>query len=750
MINKQSLTLAGISLIAGLVIGGIIGHFATPSVSQQEREALKTWEQLSADNWVGAADNSDDDIINMVNANNIRENLKILTSRPHLAATPRDDELAEMLQQRFKESGFDTAEMVPYRVLLSRPNATNPNLITLHDGTREMWQSRYKEDALHPDDEAEDFVHAFNAYTPAGKVSTPPGTGVVYVNYGRVEDFDKLESLGVNVSGHIAIARYGKIFRGNKVHAAQERGAVGIIIYSDPEDVAVEGVEPTEVYPNTWFLPGSGMQRGGTFLGDGDPLTPGWPSTANAYRVDKEDAGLPKIPCQPIGYDDAKVILEKLDGAAAPSSWIGGLEGVSYQLGPAWKPEYSEWSITLTSHNTENIYRSYNVIATMKGHLEPDRYVVLGNHRDAWGFGGSDPSSGTAQLLETARVLGELKRKGWRPRRTLVFCSWGAEEYGLIGSREWVEEHILKLQSRSVAYINTDTCASGPIFQGKASPLLWDTLENVVKKIPGVRDGPTLYDEWVAYEKRRFHFLSRLKTLGSGSDYAAFTFYGGIPSMDIWFRADRHAYNLSIYPTYHTGFDTFYTVDKYTDPGFKIHQGCSRVALMLLKYFGDSAVIPYSLQQLPKAMAGGLKAFKDKDLDTKLIEIYDKYVLLSETVDNLTVATQAFMHQLKERKAETNPLILRAINDQMMNLEQAFVLPEGLPGRPGTRHAVFAPSQFDSYAAAGFPGISDLLYKIDDLSQEEKISRHKQIRRHISDLTIRTNNAINMLKEAHS
>ncbi|KAG7155531.1 Glutamate carboxypeptidase 2-like 4 [Homarus americanus] len=394
--------------------------------------------------------------------------------------------------------------------------------ITLVDGSGGVvFTSNYKEKPLRDGDDDPDFVHAFNGYAPAGSVSSEAGRGVVYVNYGRVEDFDKLEELGVNVSGCIAIARYGKIFRGNKLLHAQERGAKGMILFSDPGDVAQEGVADDDVYPYTWWLPGTGMQRGTTYMGSGDPLTPGWSSTANAYRLTMEDADLPKIPCQPIGYDDARVILEKMGGMAAPDeAWKGGLDGLAYNLGPELLDEYSGYTLHLDTHNTFQQYTSYNVIGTIKGEVEPDRYVLIGNHRDAWGFGASDPSSGTAQILETARVMGQLMADGWRPRRTLVFCSWGAEEYGLIGSTEWVEEHVEKLQERSVMYLNTDTCASGPILHVPGSPLLWDAITDITKMVPGVRQGPTVYDElkdyYTAMNKTSIEICGRRKRVEEG------------------------------------------------------------------------------------------------------------------------------------------------------------------------------------------------------------------------------------------
>lgn len=746
--NNRAVLLAAVAAAIGLLIGGLIGHFGTSKVSDGVKEKIRTYEKLVEDKWEHEAE-SKQRLLDLVNPDNLRNNLKELTKRPHLAGTARDDELAILIQQRFIEAGFDSSELVPYNVLLSNPDHSNPNLITLTNGAGQVvFTSKYKEEGLHPDDDDPEFVHAFNAYTPAGDVQTNPGTGVVYVNYGRVEDFDLLEERGIDVTGHIVMARYGKIFRGNKVKHAQERNATGIILFSDPRDVALEGVEPEDVYPNSFWLPGSGMQRGGTYTIKGDPLTPGWPSTEHAYRLEEDEVPLPKIPCQPIGYDDARVILEKMGGESPPDEWIGGLKDIPYNLGPQMLGTYNDYTLRLQTHNTRSIKRSYNVIGIIKGDIEPDRYVLLGNHRDAWGYGASDPSTGTAHLMETARVFGELLKTGWRPRRTLVFCSWGAEEYGLIGSTEWVEEHLDKLRERAVIYVNTDTCASGPILDAEGSPLIWDSIINIIKMVPGVSDGPTIYDELAAYQAAvDGKSAPELSTLGSGSDHAPFSFYCGIPSMDIAFKIDKSKYDISTYPSYHTGYETFYMVDTYTDPGFRIHQGCSRIASLILKYYADSAIIPYNLEQLPRTIEENLEKIKANGIKDKLLAIYDKFPILEESVHNFTAAAIIFVHNMNEVKGSLDPIMIRSINDQLMKLEQVFILPGGLPGRPLIRHAIFAPSQFDHYAAAAFPGISDLLYRIDTLQGDELIQREKDIRRHISDLTILMQRAVGLLKD---
>ncbi|KAK7069649.1 hypothetical protein SK128_003416 [Halocaridina rubra] len=438
-----------------------------------------------------------------------------------------------------------------------------------------------------------------------------------------------------------------------------------------------------------------------------------------------------------------------MGGQTPPPEWVGGLENIPYNLGPAMLAEYKEFTINLKTNNTRMILRSYNVIGTIKGDIEPDRYVLIGNHRDAWGYGASDPSSGTAQMLETARVFGELMKEGWRPRRTLVFCSWGAEEYGLIGSTEWVEEHVDKIQERAVVYVNTDTCASGPILNAPASPLLWDSIVEISKQVPGVRDGPTVYDEWAAYHAVQNKSEPEMRTLGSGSDYAPFAFYSGVPCIDIWFRTDKNKYDISTYPYYHTGYETFYMVSTHIDPDFKIHQGCGRIAALLLRYFADSTIIPYSLEKFPVAIEEGLSNVMENGNREKLLDIYSKLPLLEESATNFTDAMNKFVQNINTAQDNMGPLEVRALNDLIMKLEQNFIIPTGLPGRPLIRHAVFAASKFDSYAASGFPGISDLLYDIDDLEGETLDQRKNEIRKHISDLTILMQRAVNLLKDYH-
>ena len=354
----------------------------------------------------------------------------------------RDRVLTDWIRDKWTEFGLDTVSLDTYNFLLSFPDSDKPNKVHLLDNEGKVrFTSKHKEDVLRPEDHHRNFIDAFIAFAPAGDVTGE----LVYVNYGRVEDLERLASLGVSLEGKIAISRYGKIFRGNRLANCQAAGALAVIMFTDPAQVAPEGTDPGSVYPNTFFLPPSGVQRGTTFIG-GDPLSPSWTSVAGAYRLSvNETEDLPKIPAQPIGYGDASRLLSSLGGEEAPEDWRGAIPGLTYRLGPGGEGKTAGWKVRLVVNNYVEDRTSDNIVGVIHGSEEPDRYVIICNHRDAWGYGAVDPSSGTAIMMEVARVLGEkVKYEGWRPRRSIVFASWAAEEAGIMGSAEWVYDKVHK------------------------------------------------------------------------------------------------------------------------------------------------------------------------------------------------------------------------------------------------------------------------------------------------------------------
>ena len=428
-----------LALAAGLTLGLIIGFFAGKGGGNSRVASSSHSDRFPDSLWVSA-------VLDRVSSKELRENLRNLTAAPHIAAGPRDRQLVAWIREKWTAAGL-LVHNSPFKVLLSYPDPTRPNKIFLLDSNGTVrFTSKHQEKVLRPEDAHDNFIDAFNAFAPAGEVEGE----LVYVNYGRVEDLKQLKELGVSINGSIALARYGKVFRGNKLANCEAEGAKGLILFSDPAEVARLGTDPGSVYPNTFFLPPSGIQRGSVKLGarDGDPLSPGWPSVPGAYRPPvQKSAGLPGIPAQPVGYGDAARLLEVMGGPAAPAEWAGGLN-LTYKLGPGWAAGNQNWRVRLLVHNRLEDRDDDNLVGLVRGALEPDRVVVVGNHRDAWGWGAVDPSSGTSPLLEVGRVLGELQAAGWRPRRSILLASWGSEESGLMGSTEWVEDRLHGLAAR--------------------------------------------------------------------------------------------------------------------------------------------------------------------------------------------------------------------------------------------------------------------------------------------------------------
>ena len=696
-------------------------------------------------------------VIDSVEPENIRENLKFLSQEPHLAGLRRDQELTEWIKAEWEKSGLDKVTLSEYDFYLSWPNQSEPNKVYLLDQHNQVqFVSRHMEEVFREEDSHEDFVHAYNGFAPAGDVTGE----LVYVNYGRVEDFQYLEKIGISIKQKLCIARYGKIFRGNKVTNCKDNGGIGVILYSDPAEVALQGTEPNNVYPHTIFLPGSGIQRGSISIGDGEPLSPGWPSVSNAYRLNPKNQKEKLIPTQPIGYDDARILLEKLGGTEVTKSWIGGLKNITYRYGGGMLQNYEGWKVRLKVNNFRGTVKSSNVIGIIQGDVEPDRYVIIGNHRDAWGYGAMDPSSGTAQLMEVVQVLGKLKDNGWRPRRTIMFCSWASEESGLMGSTEWVEENLVSLMSRAVGYINNDKCVTGPIIDPLASPSMKDIVKGALKAVPdpfegqylkGVSpSGPTYYNLWHDWFNQGV--LSgqekepEIRLLGSASDQAPFAFIAGIPAIDTKFKDDSKKYpGIGKYPVYHTGYETFFLVDTLIDPGFKISKLCAQTSLHMLLELSDSLVIPYNFLHESKLMRDELNNFKSS-------KAYALLRKMNISLDFLEQAINLFddsVYDLQERNSNheyLDEMQIRSLNDQLMLLERLFISPQGLPGRPNTRHAIFAPSKHNLYGASTFPGLKDLTFNLEKLEGEERFSRVEDIKKHISDLMIMMNSAAKFLR----
>ena len=412
------------------------------------------------------------------------EHLRILTQAPHIAGSPEDKATAEYVAKKFREAGLDT-EIVEYKVWLNYPaeirvDMTEPPGVEMHGPQREHVDG----DPFQDDPRV---VTPYNGMSPSGDAEAE----VVYANYGSPADFDKLKQMNVDVRGKIVIVRYGENFRGVKEFVAQERGAAGVIIYSDPKD---DGYYRGDAYPKGPWRPASGVQRGSVgfmFQFPGDPTTPGVASTPTlpeAKRVSPaETEQMPKIPVTPLSYADASPILEHLGGPLSPREWQGGLP-FTYHVGPG------PAKVKMHLKQDYQFRTIWDVIGKVRGTSSPDEWVVAGNHRDAWVYGAVDPNSGTAAMLEAVHGLGELLKSGWKPKRTIVFASWDAEEEGLIGSTEWGEDNSQQLGNAD-AYFNMDVAVSGKKFGASGVPSLKEFIREIAKSVPSPQGG-TVYDRW--------------------------------------------------------------------------------------------------------------------------------------------------------------------------------------------------------------------------------------------------------------
>ncbi|XP_072022938.1 glutamate carboxypeptidase 2-like [Amphiura filiformis] len=513
---------------------------------------------------------------------------------------------------------------------------------------------------------------------------------------------------------------------------AAEFGAKGIILYSDPADYVIDG-EP--VYPDGIYLPGTGTQRGTLYIGSGDPQTPGYPSTDTAYRHPEANlTTLPTIPVYPIGYDDASVFLKRMAGNEVIDSWKGNISGITYRYGPGFAEPDDKKRVAMKIFTHNEVATAWNVFGILKGKVEPDRYVIFGNHRDAWGFGAIDPSSGTAAMLEVSKAFGLVKSKhGWRPRRTIMFASWGAEEFGLIGSWEWNEEIAKILNERAVAYLNIDQIVDGRyVVNAESTPNLKKSIYAAAKKVKDPApsgDRQTVYDTWKARcrDGTNPDGTPVVNTLGSGSDYGPFVQVNGISAMDFRYIAD---YNTSpqgsSYPTYHSVYDTFYLVDTYYDPGYIYYLAGAQVMAELARDLADSLILPLDASDYAAAVKGYFEQLRDGDIGQRMLQEGLSFAGMGSAVDNFTREAEDFHRRLDEELDLKNVLQVRTYNDQLQKLERAFIDPLGLPDRPLIRHVVLAPSSKDSYASEKFPGIVDAMFDIDNNPDPNKWELVKQ------------------------
>jgi len=671
-----------------------------------------------------------------------REWLKQMSAAPNQVGSPHDKANAEFMLAKFKEWGWD-AHIETFNVLYPTPKKVALELKGPHPYTAKLHEPAVAGDASSAI--KTDVLPPYNVYGGDGDVSAP----LVYVNYGMPDDYKDLARRGIDVRGKIVIARYGGGWRGLKPKLAQQHGAVGCLIYSDPHD---DGYAQGDTYPQGGWRPEDGVQRGS--VADmqqypGDPLTPGYGSTADAKRLDLKDAKtILKIPVLPISYADATPLLKSLTGPVAPGGWRGSLP-ITYHIGPSAAP------VHLTVLSDWGQKPVYDVIATLKGATEPDRWIVRGNHHDGWVFGAWDPLAGNVALLAEAKAIGTLYKQGWRPQRTLVYASWDGEEAGLLGSTEWAETHGDELKQKAVLYLNSDTNGRGFLEAGGSHS--YQHLVNQVAE--GVTDPET---KGSVLERRRAHVMVAgnakdakpeakefaklaaaggdvpIEALGSGSDYSTFLEHLGIASLDLGFSGEDDQDGI-----YHSAYDTFEHYVRFGDPDFQYGVALSKVAGHIVLRTAGASVLPMRfndfsdtfdryVEELHK-LVGDTR--KDTEQQHQLLDKHAyaltsdptrpllpperdsdvpdiKLAPLDDAARKLKKSAQAFEAAYSQRASSDFNLPaaqLQQINALMGQMEQSLTSANGLPERPWFKHMVYAPGMLTGYGVKTVPGVREAI-----------------------------------------
>jgi N-acetylated-alpha-linked acidic dipeptidase len=635
------------------------------------------------------------------------EELKTLTAVPHLAATPEDHKTAEYVAEKFRAAGLETT-IVPYRVLLNWPKVVR---VEAYDPVGHLLMSGPTPEHVHGDPGQDDprVVMPFNGSSGSGDVTGE----VVYANYGRLEDFNELAARHIDLHGKIVICRYGANFRGVKVYLAEQRGAIGVILYSDPKD---DGYYKGDAWPIGPWRPETGVQRGSVqylFKYPGDPETPGvastldLPDSARIQNFTGPGGDQPGIISIPLSYHDAAPILQALKGPDVPQEWQGALP-FHYHLGPGGV------NVHLVSEQDYQRRIIWDVIGKIEGAQEPDAWVIVGNHRDAWVYGAVDPSSGTASMLEAVHGMGVLLHQGWRPRRTIVFCSWDAEEEGLIGSTEWVEQQGGVLD-HAVAYFNVDVAVSGPTFSASAVPSLKEFVRGIARSVPSPLGG-TVFERWrvsqpVANEHRGSNAPPiegeevHVGDLGSGSDFTPFLEHAGVPATDIE--------SSGPYGVYHSAFDNFAWYTQNADPHFLYLQEMARILGLEALRMADADVLPYDYVAYAREISAYIQATKRKAADNGLSSL--DFSPAEAAAARLTAAAQ------RDYAIETAPSgNLARLNLALRQTETALLNDAGLPDRPWYRHTIYAPGEFTGYSAVVIPGVNEAIdARIESLAAQQ-------------------------------
>ena len=657
-----------------------------------------------------------------IDKTSFKKHLKKLTERPHVVGSEGNQEVIRYIGEVMQLAGMKVTNY-PYDVYL--PKNPGTSLIEIVTPNRDVLNQ--KEDIIENDPYTKDpeLWKGWNAFSGSGDVTAE----VVYANYGRKEDFETLKSLGIDVSGKIVIARYGGNFRGYKAKFAEANGASGLIIYTDPQD---SGFTKGLVYPNGPYYNSSTIQRGSLLTTDftGDPLTPFEPALPldgkeKIERIDPKNAQLHSIPVSPIGYGEAEKILSQMNGDPVPQSWQGGLP-FTYRLEGG-----SSLTVRLKVDQKIDFVRATNVIGMLKGTDAPDEWIILGCHLDSWGFGATDPSSGTAMLLSLSQTLGKLKDEGYSPKRSILIGHWDAEEHGVIGSTEWVEQMREELNAKGVIYMNFDGAVSGKGFGVSSAPTLKKLLVEASKDVKYPYTDQSLYDFWNKENKNE----PPIGNLGGGSDHIAFYMHVGVPSLS----GGAGGPNV-----YHSNYDSFRFYERYVDPEFQMGPMVEHIAGIMTLRMANGDIIPYNLNRY----ASDLKIhFTNAENKINLYnDEFNGFTLSKEAIKSLEKTSDLLTQEIRKylNTGSFSKKNLSNINQQLIDLEKSFISDKGMYFGSWYRSIYASSDPFSGYAAWILPGLE---YEIALKSSDRLYEWDKRYSDAINSLNFKMSELINYLNK---
>jgi N-acetylated-alpha-linked acidic dipeptidase len=618
-----------------------------------------------------------------------REHSRALSAEVHVAGTPAQERTRDYVIAQMRAMGLET-EVRRYDVFMPHPTAVRLWRVAPRPKSLELTEPAV------PGDPASTIAQY---PTVNGSSGTGDVTGeIVYVNYGLIEDYAQLDSMGVSARGKIVVARYGRSFRGIKAREAAKHGAIALIIYSDPQD---DGYVRGDVYPAGPMRNRDGVQRGSVFNGAGDPATPGYAAVPGAPRLPADQMDVPRIPVVPISYGNAEELLKDLRGHDIPQGWQGGLP-FRYHVGSGPVQARVLVADDRATHGTKPIFDTFGIV---RGSEFPDELVIIGGHRDAWGPGAADNVSGTVSVLEAARAVAEAVKAGHRPKRTIVFATWDAEEWGLVGSSEYVEDDSLRLLRGGVAYLNQDVAAQGTRFGGGGSPSLRATLRDVARQVPDPTGKGSVYAEWRRAEAVPDTAEPAMGDPGGGSDFAGFYNHLGVPIAEWGFGGQGGVY--------HSQYDDFAWMSKFGDPGFVYHAAAARIAAAMVLRLANAEILPYDYVEFARTMQRYLPAI-DRSLSAK--QWHGSTSALRDAISHMEREATAFSSARDRALAAGTVSRERrgAVNVALRGVERALTRPEGLRTRPWYRNLIYVADVDNGYANMALPSVNEAIRANDE------------------------------------